>query len=113
MLRLGTNKKGSNKYTNAMYFDNDTDFFNFCVSPVIVAREYITPAGDTSYFSDFDFTDDYNTAINDNIAFVIRDPKSSIMKHNGVVSYRTISKQTQNLEPFYMEKVFRKKFADK
>lgn len=101
---------GLDKYTDAMYFNTDDDFYTFCVHPVIVAREYTTNTGSVSQYADFDFTNAYEEAVKNNVAFVIRDKNSQILKHNGVVSYRTISKQTKNLKPWFYETIFTKKF---
>lgn len=97
------------KYTDYMCFDTDDDFYTFCVNPVIIAKEYTTKAGNESAYGTFEFTNAYEDALRDNIAFVIRDKNSEILKHKGIVSYRTISKQAKNLHPWYFEKVFSKK----
>ena len=101
---------GLNKYTDVMYFNTDDDFYAFCVEPVLVAKEYINNSGQVDQFADFNFTNAYEEAVKNNVAFVIRDKNSQILKHNGVVSYRTISKQSQNLKPWFYEKIFTKKF---
>lgn len=101
---------GLNEYTDVMYFNTDDDFYAFCVEPVLVVKEYINNSGQVDQCTDFNFTNAYEEAVKNNIAFVIRDKKSQILKHNGVVSYRTISKQSQNLKPWFYEKIFTKKF---
>ena len=101
---------GLNEYTDVMYFNTDDDFYAFCVEPVLVVKEYINNSGHVDQYTDFNFTNAYEEAVKNNIAFVIRDKKSQILKHNGVVSYRTISKQSQNLKPWFYEKIFTKKF---
>ena len=98
-----------NIYNGVIYFDTDDDFYNFSVQPVVVAREYINPLNQNDAYLDFDFSNAYNDAISNNIAFVIRDKNSQILKHNGLISYRTITKQAKNLKPWYYEKIFNKK----
>ena len=100
---------GLNEYTDVMYFNTDDDFYAFCVEPVLVVKEYINNSGQVDQYTDFNFTNAYEEAVKNNIAFAIRDKKSQILKHNGVVSYRTISKQSQNLKPWFYEKIFTKK----
>ena len=118
MLKLRKNNIFESEFDNidnindcVMYFDTDDDFYQFCVEPVLIAREYTNNRGDIDYYSDFNFTNAYQDAIKNNIAFVIRDKNSNILKHKGVVSYKTISKQTQNLKPWYYEKIFTKKLS--
>ena len=98
------------KVPQVMFFDNDDDFYTFCVTPQIVARNYINHNGEMDQYGDFDFTPAYNDAINKGIQFVILDPNSQIIKHNNVVSYRTISKKVQNLNNYrygnYLNKVY-------
>ena len=95
-------------FNSVMYFDNDNDFYTFCVSPVLVPTDYTNRYGEPDQYYTFNFTDCYNDAIKNNVAFVMRDKNSQILKHKGIVSYRTISKQTQNLLPWYYEKLFNK-----
>lgn len=103
-----TKKIKLDRYTDYMCFDTDDDFYMFSVNPVIIPKEY-TFKGDQRMCGTFDFSNAYKDAIENNVAFVIRDPQSSILKHKGIVSYRTISKQTKNLHPWYFEKIFSKK----
>ncbi len=109
MLKLNENCQMCEDFDSVIYFDTDNDFYNFCVEPVLIPKEYTNQNGEIDQYSDFNFTSCYNDAIDRNIAFVIRDKNSQILKHNGVVSYRTISKQTQNLLPYWYEKIFNKK----
>lgn len=108
MLKLNENCKIEEGFSDIMCFDTDDDFYTFCVNPVLVVKEYTNKNGEIDQYSDFDFTNDYNDAINRNIAFVIRDKNSQILKHKGIVSYRTVSKQTQNLLPYWYEKIYNK-----
>lgn len=83
-----------------MYFDNDDDFYNFCVNPKLFARELsVTNNGEKLYSYDFDYTDAYKKALSDNKLFVIKDEDSQIYKHKAV-SYRTITKPVKNLEQY-------------
>ena len=96
------------KENNILYFDKDDDFYEFCVVPMLVVKEYVNNNGEKAYYTDFDFTNDYTTALEKGTKFIIRDPKSQIVKHNNTVSYRTISKPVQNLEPWYNETLYNK-----
>lgn len=102
-------KNKLSKYTDYMCFDTDDDFYKFSVNPVVIVEEYTSNDGDQRKYATFDFSNAYKDAIKNNIAFVIRDRRSNILKHNGMISYRTISKQTENLHPWYFEKIFSKK----
>lgn len=88
--------------SNTMYFNSDDDFYQFCVVPQLNPVEYINSAGEKAYYVDFDFTHEYNKAVEQGINFVIKDENSNIYK-NGCVSYRTISKPISNLKPYYKE----------
>lgn len=81
---------------NIIYFDTDNDFYAFCVKPQVMVCD--NTSGNISY--DFDFTDDYKTALTNNKKFCIKDENSKIYKHN-CVSYKLISKDVQNLEPYF------------
>lgn len=94
-MEFGKNENDS-KY---IYFDSDDDFYKFCVVPEIKAKPFALDNGETFYTMDFDLSNDYNMAIQNGNIFVIKDENSQIYKH-GCVSYRTISKPIQNLEPY-------------
>ena len=100
----------TNEDYNVMYFDTDDDFYQFCVDPEIIPKEYINKDGQIAYYGDFNLSQAYNDAINNSTLFVIRDKNSQILKHNGVVSYRTISKKVNNVQPWYYETIYNKKF---
>jgi hypothetical protein len=85
---------------NIIYFDSDNEFYEYSVVPELVPVQYIDSNGNEKYYSDFNFTPQYNAAINNNMRFVIKDEDSQIYKH-GCVSYRTISKDIQNLDPWF------------
>ena len=81
---------------NVIYFDNDNDFFAFSVKPEIMICDNTT--GCIGY--DIDFTDGYKNAISNNKKFCIKDENSKIYKHN-CVSYKLLSKDVLNLEPYF------------
>jgi hypothetical protein len=74
-----------------LFFENDDEFYEFAVVPALIFKK----EGGTT-FTDFDFTDSYYDAINENRFFYIKDPKSLIAKR-GALSYKTITKPVQNL----------------
>jgi hypothetical protein len=85
---------------NIIYFDSDNEFYEYCVVPELVPVQYIDSNGNEKYYTDFNFTPQYNNAVNNGMRFVIKDEDSQIYKH-GCVSYRTISKDIQNLDPWF------------
>lgn len=89
------------KEQNIMFFDNDDEFYEFCVIPKIIPVPFTDPVSkETLYKMDFKLSDSYEKAKNNDTVFVICDDNSQIYKH-GCVSYRTISKKIDNLEPYY------------
>jgi len=100
--------KLTSKNQNKLYFDTDDDFYEFCVVPKLVTREYINPAGETAYYVDFDFTPEYREAVECGFEFIMKDIRSQIIKHGNVVSYRTISKKVENLKSWIYEDDFGK-----
>lgn len=80
-----------------LYFDNDDDFYNFCVEPKIY------PAVDANLndlgYIDFNLSSAYQDAVTAGKSFMIKDLNSKIYK-NQCVSYRTISKPIQNLKKY-------------
>ena len=89
-----------NTKDNIIYFDSDNEFYDYCVVPELVPVQYIDSNGNEKYYSDFNFTSQYNNDVNNGMRFVIKDEDSQIYKH-GCVSYRTISKDIQNLDPWF------------
>ena len=85
---------------NIIYFDNDQEFYDYAVIPELVPVKYISKSGEERYYTDFNFTPQYNNAVKDGITFIIKDEDSQIYKH-GCVSFRTISKDIPNLEPWF------------
>ena len=85
-----------------IFFDNDDDFYKFCVVPELIPVHYIDKSGIDRYYTTFEFTPQYQNAINKGMTFIIKDEDSNIFKH-GAVSYRTITKDIQNLEQWFGE----------
>ena len=83
---------------NVIYFDTDDDFYNYAVKPNFVVNQ--NPTG--GMFYDMDMTDEYKLAVENGKLFCIKDENSAIYKH-GCVSCRTLSKQVQNLEPYFTD----------
>ena len=88
------------KIPKKKYFDTDDDFYNFCVVPQVVQRERIKDNGDVIRSFDFELSNEYYDAVNNNIMFIIKDLNSQIYKHQAV-SYRTVTKPVSNLEQYY------------
>lgn len=88
---------------NIIYFDSDDDFYAFSVKPIAM----ICSNACDSLGYDFDFTDDYKNALTNNKRFCIKDENSKVYKHN-CVSYKLISKDVQNLEPYFAKFTDRK-----
>lgn len=103
---LHINKTLENIVPKVHYFDNDDEFYNFCVIPQLVVKKVLNNDNQEICYTDFNFSDAYNDEIANNTFFVIKDKNSQIIKHNNVVSYRTIGKKVQNLKPWYYEKIF-------
>ena len=85
---------------NVIYFDNDDEFYDYCVEPKLITIPFVDKNGDTRYYTDFNFTNAYNNDVKDGKIFIIKDENSQIYKHKAV-SYRTITKEISNLEPWY------------
>lgn len=78
-------------------FDNDDDFFQFALDPTPKVRRM----DETHCYYDFDFTNYYNEALNNNKFFVILDENSKITKHDAI-SYHLVTKRVKNLIPVYL-----------
>ena len=74
---------------NIVYFDNDEEFFDFCVNTELVIK---TSAKGTLYY-DMDFTEWYKSHVGEATKIVILDSHSEILHHGGVVTYRTCNKK--------------------
>ena len=79
---------------NIIRFANDDEFFDYCVVPVIVAKNDM--GNKDIWYADFDFTSTYLNDIANGTKFIILDPNSKIAKRKAV-SYRTITKPIQNI----------------
>lgn len=71
---------------NAIFFDNDEEFYLFAVNPLLTVFN-----GDNIPYATWDFTDAYKSAASQNKDFIICDMNSQTYK-NQAVSYRTITK---------------------
>lgn len=74
---------------NIIYFDNDEELYDLCVSPDLVVK---TSTKGTMYY-DMDFTDWYKSHVDEATKMVILDDKSTILRRGGVVTYRTCNKK--------------------
>lgn len=97
-----------NGFGNVIYFDNDDDFYNFCVEPSIIYKNDETCP--YSYY-DFNLTSGYNDALNNCKCFIIKDKNSNIYK-NQCVSYKSISKPINNLKCMSYDKILKKKYPE-
>ncbi len=84
------------------YFDNDEEFFKFCVVPVMVTNKETNDDGTSCFESDWDFTQEYKDAVKDGIRFIIKDENSQIYKHQAV-TFNVITKPVDNLEYYIAE----------
>lgn len=83
-----------------IYFDNDQEFYEYVVVPRLVPIQYVDNCGNERYYTDFNFSPQYLHNVENGTKFIIKDEDSQIYKH-GAVSYRTITKEISNLEPWY------------
>lgn len=81
------------------YFDNDDDFYNYCVDPRIVPMK---DEEEDFYYTTFNFTPQYISDVNDGVKFIIKDVDSKIFKRQ-VVSLGLMNKRVQNLEQYFGE----------
>ncbi len=87
------------KEYNILYFNDDDEFYTFCVKPQILLTSIVDDEGVSHECTTFDFTDEYKTAVNNGTSFVIKDENSLITKHNAV-SLGFHTKEVKNLEPY-------------
>jgi hypothetical protein len=66
---------------NILYFDNDDEFYEYCVNLDMVAKV----RGRCASYS-WDFTEWYYSHVDEETKIVILDDKSTILRRNGVVS---------------------------
>ena len=86
--------------SNIRYFDNDDEFYQFCVVPQLVPVEYTDADGNTHHCATFNLSQQYLNDLENGIQFVIKDENSQIFKH-GSVSYRTITKPISGLIQYF------------
>lgn len=86
--------------SNIMYFNNDEDFYRFCVVPEVVITKETDANGNVHDVFTFNLSDMYNSCLKDGKKFIIKDENSQIFKHKAV-SYRSITKPIENLEPYF------------
>lgn len=80
------------------YFENDDDFYNYCVDPRIVPMK----SDEGFYYTTFNFTPQYISDVDNGVKFVIKDVNSKIFKHK-VVCVGLMNKRVQNLEQYFDE----------
>ena len=78
------------------YFDNDDEFYNYCVDPRIIPVK----SEDGIYYTTFNFTPQYLSDVNHGVKFIIKDVNSIIFKHKAV-SVGLMNKRVQNLEQYF------------
>jgi hypothetical protein len=76
-------------------FDNDEDFYNYCVDPRIVPMQ----SEKGYYYTTFNFTPQYIDDVENGIKFMIKDENSQIFKR-GCVSVGLMSKPVE-LEQYF------------
>jgi hypothetical protein len=86
---------------NAIFFDNDDEFYQFAVNPLLTVSN-----GDNIPYVDWNFTDVYNSALKDNTDFIICDGNSQICKHQAV-SFRTITKPVSVKNNYMLDEIRR------
>jgi len=74
-----------------IFFDNDDEFYQFCVVPQINIVDGVMT---------FDLSSAYYNAVNNGCKFIIKDEDSSIFKHQAV-SYRTLTQPVKNLVQYF------------
>ena len=71
---------------NAIFFDNDDEFYQFAVNPLLTVSN-----GDNIQYATWDFTDACKNAMASNTDFIICDMNSQTYKRQAL-SYRTVTK---------------------
>ena len=79
----------TDKENDIIYFDNDEEFYDFCVNPEPIIK---TSSRGLKYF-DMDFTEWYKSHVDEDTKIVILDRHSDILHHGGVVTSHTCSKK--------------------
>lgn len=75
---------------NIIYFDNDEEFYDFCVKTYSINRRVrdhrVRKAG-------WDFSDWYQSNVDENTKIVILDDNSTILHRGGMVACHTVTRQ--------------------
>ncbi len=79
----------TDKENSIIYFDNDEEFYDLCVSPEPVIK---TSTNTSITYFDMDFTVWYKSHVDEATKIVILDDDSTILRRGGVVTYRTCNK---------------------
>lgn len=85
-----------------IYFDNDDEFYRFCVVPALYVVTKKNNAGGETLTTDFDLSYAYKDAIDKGIKFCIKDQDSQIFKH-GCVAFSCVNKPVENLVQYFGE----------
>lgn len=88
------------KNEDILFFNNDDEFYKFCVFPETIITKEILPDGSECYCADFDFSDQYKNALAQGKKFMILDENSQIFKH-GEITYRVNTKPVEGLLEYY------------
>lgn len=80
------------------YFNNDDEFYNYCVDPRIIPMK----SSEGFYYTTFNFTPQYISDVDNGIKFVIKDSNSKIFKRKAV-AVGIMTKRVQNLEQYLEE----------
>lgn len=83
------------RVNNTIYFDSDDEFLDFALDRRIVIKE-----GKNCLYTDFNFTSMYQKEVDNGVRFCIKDENSQIEKRQAI-SYRTITKEVENLDPWF------------
>ena len=84
---------------NTLYFNNDDEFYRFCINPNIVIYQEIDNDDMCHNVFTANTSDIYNSCVKSGTKFIIKDPKSRILK-NKCISYKTITIPIENVEPY-------------
>ena len=78
------------------YFENDDEFYNYCVDPRIIPMK-----SEEGYcYTTFNFTPQYTIDVNNGVKFIIKDANSKIFTHQAVC-VGIMNKRVQNLEQYF------------
>ena len=80
----------TDKENNIIYFDNDEELYDLCVSPEPVIK---TSTNTSITYFDMDFTVWYKSHVDEATKMVILDDDSTILRRGGIVTNHTCSKK--------------------